>query len=298
MIALWGANGFIGRHLVQHLHGGNYKMKLFSRDFDRFPLNASNLKKINADFSEPESYIKYLHDCKTVVLMVSASGARTFIKDPDAESRYNVSPHKNFFLSLEHHNIRPDHIVYLSSGGAVYGITSHNPISEKHPLNPVTPYGQGKMEIENLLRDYSTKTGTRHTILRVSNPVGLWGKGLIPAALNAIKSESPLTIEGDGSAIRDYFDVRDLAKAIASALEVSGKKNMTLNVGAGHGHSINQVIEIIEEIVGKPVPSNHMKPSAGGIDYNVLDCRKIYSYTGWTAQTTLQQSIREIWNYQ
>jgi UDP-glucose 4-epimerase len=298
MIALWGANGFIGRHLVQKLHDMNYEIKLFSRGYSQFPPNIPDLGKISADFSKSESYIEYLRDCDTIVLMVSASGAKTFINNPDAELRQNVIPYKDFFLSLEHHNIKPENVIYLSSGGAIYGITDHNQISEERPLNPVTPYGQGKMEIENLLRNYSARTGAKHTILRVSNPVGLWGKGLIPAALAAIKSGTPLAIEGDGSTVRDYFDVRDLAKAIANVIKKRGRENMTLNVGSGQGHNINQVIDIIEKITGKQVPAIHIKPPAGEIDYNVLDCRKIYNYTGWAAQTTLEQSIREIWNNQ
>ena len=165
------------------------------------------------------------------------------------------------------------HIVF-SSTCATYGIPQSMPIAEDHPQRPVNPYGESKLFVERLLGWFAAAHGMRYAALRYFNAAGADADGeigedhdpethLIPLAIDAaLGRRPPVSIFGtdyptpDGTAIRDYVHVTDLARAHVTALERlhAGADSMRLNLGTGQGHSVRDVIRMIEEIGGCPVP--------------------------------------------
>jgi UDP-glucose 4-epimerase len=296
MIGIWGANGFIGRHLTHHLSLSGKPTALFARDFKDIPFPV-NAKSIVADFMQPETYSSYIKDCSVLVLAVSASAARTFMGSPEKEIELNVSPYKNLFNHLRRVNVIPNKIIYLSSGGAIYGDAPPFPISESFPINPITPYGIAKAEIEKSLKEFCNEVDCDYTILRIANPVGRWFKkpSLVSVALNCAKSGTVLNVQGDGSYIRDYFDVCELVVAISVVAEGNSTRNTILNVGSGVGHSINDIVNIVQNVTNEKITVNYIPEPAYNIPYNVLDCAQIRHYTKWTAKKPIDKIIDEMW---
>lgn len=288
MIAIWGANGFIGRHLVNSLAAAGGEMRLFARDFEGFPFPLPrNAKSYSRNFADPFSYVADIRGCRAVVLLVSDRIGPVHVTD-------NLKNYTEFFRVLKQAEALPKHVVYASSGGAIYGKTEPLPITEEHPLRPITPYGREKQQIESLIAAESAS----YSILRVANPVGVWckRKALVGAALEAVRTGQPMTVFGNGNTVRDYFDVRELAGAIDLCLETMMAKNTVFNVGSGKGRTINEVIEIVSSVTGNDVPVKHeVARDDVDVPYNVLDCSKVKQALGWQATKELKDIVETMW---
>lgn len=298
MIAIWGANGFIGRHITFRLAKLKEDTRLFARDFDNFPFDLPESAQTFArDFARAEGYINDMADCRVAVLLVSASHPRAALDDPALEQERQVAPYRDFFAALKGRKSALDHIVYLSSGGAVYGVTENAPVAEDHSLSPVNPYGRAKQEIERLITEHAKNARWTYTILRPANPVGVWsgGRGLVAAALQAANDEKPLTVWGDGGTVRDYFDVRELAQAVKLVMEVPETRNKIYNIGSGKGYTVNEVIDIVKQVTGRDIPVQYGPAHGGDVPYNVLDCGRIKKDAGWTSERGLEVIVREMW---
>ena len=184
---------------------------------------------------------------------------------------------------LEAMRARLIHSIVFSSTCATYGIPVEQPITEQMRQEPVNPYGRSKLMIERILADYSTAYGTRSVALRYFNACGADPNGetgedhepethLIPRGLMAAAGEIPhLDLYGtdydtpDGTCIRDYIHVSDLADAHVRALQylIEGGKTTAFNLGTGHGFSVRNVIETIERVTGRKVPVKEMPQRPG-----------------------------------
>lgn len=295
MIALWGANGFIGRHVSLKIINSDQPSLYISRDFRDFPFDSiDHQQMLVADFQYPNSYIDKLSNIDTFILLVTGSLARTFSNIED-EVEQNLRPYQRFFEALSKHTQKKPHLIYISSGGAIYGHTSHDPITENHKKNPLSPYGKGKELIEQAVIRTACNNNWPYTIVRPSNPVGKWGKSVIFHALNAAKTNTEFSIYGDGQTTRDYFCVTELADAIYNISQDTISHNKTYNIGSGIGHNINEIIQIIERISGVKMNIKNIDEVQTDVPYNVLDCTKIKNDLGWTAQKPLQQIIKNMW---
>lgn len=298
MIAIWGANGFIGRHTVKTmLQSKQQNLRVFARDLEGFPFDLpQTANRYCYDFSDADNYIEYLRGCKTLILMVSGSSARSHLRNHNNEIERTVQPYRHFFEVLSQQNFYPDQIVYLSSGGAIYGcVDRHAPIKEDQLCQPISPYGKGKVLIEEMLINYTKNTDSAYTILRVANPVGLYGRGLVNYALKAAESTNEIKVFNDGADVRDYFAVEELAQLIESVTQSKSCYNQTYNVGYGRGHSVHEVLDIVEEVTQKPLSRVSQLIDHREIQYNVLDCNRIKNDTGWQAQETLGSIIDRLW---
>ncbi len=291
MIGIWGANGFIGRHLAYALASSGQDFALFARDFSGFPFSLPDgTALVTGDFTKPEQTIEKIRKCTVLILAVSAARTRGPIMASD------LAAYEAFFDTLAS-GAAPAHIIYLSSGGAVYGPIADKPATETHPTHPLSFYGRDKLTIEQLIEARASNVPWRYSILRIANPVGLWSKNLfLPAlALKAAHTGRPLTIFGDGCAIRDYFDVEELAQAIMLCAAKPGA-NEIYNIGSGAGRSIHEVIAIAEWITGKNIPINYQEANPLDLSYNVLDCKKIEKALGWRVRKKLDDSMQAMWD--
>jgi UDP-arabinose 4-epimerase len=173
--------------------------------------------------------------------------------------------------------------IVFSSSCATYGIPDKVPITEDAPQRPVSPYGTSKLTVEHALADYEMSYRLRYACLRYFNAAGADPAGeigehrtvethLLPLLLDAVLgTRPPLTVFGtdystpDGTAIRDYIHVSDLAAAHVAGLRhlLGGGHSLRLNLGTGHGHSVREVINCTERITGRPVP-HRLAPRRAG----------------------------------
>jgi len=202
--------------------------------------------------------------------------------------------------------------IVFSSTCATYGVPRQVPINEDHPQAPVNPYGETKLAIERALHWYQRAYPIRFAALRYFNAAGADPDGeigedhdpethLIPLAIEAALGGKALDIYGtdyptaDGTAIRDYIHVQDLADAHVSALARlrAGATNLCLNLGTGRGHSVREVIAAVEAVSGKKVPAREVGRRAGDPPELVADARLAADVLGWQARIRDMETIVE-----
>jgi UDP-glucose 4-epimerase len=288
---LFGAGGFIGGNLARY----------FEREgLDYVSISRHSSHTIIADLNFPEQYLGLLKSNDVVVLLASATSSATSNASLDREEALNVKPYKTFLRAIA--QIRLRRVIYISSGGAVYGsYTGVERASESTPLNPFTSYGWGKRQIEMWMVEFSQRSSVPVTILRPSNAVGygqlITGVGLVAAALNAAERGSSLKIWGDGTVVRDYFDVEDLCRAIVLTALREPPTGQAINIGSGIGRSQLEVCAIVERVVGRSIDISFEPKRPTEIAKNILAIERADSWLGWHPTIDLNQSILRLVSY-
>ena len=206
----------------------------------------------------------------------------------------------------------------FSSSCAAYGEPTHIPIREDHPLRPISPYGRTKLMVEQILEDFREAYGLKSVSLRYFNAAGADPGGelgedhdpethLIPLVLQTALGQRPrIDIFGDdyptkdGTCIRDYIHVEDLAQAHLIGLErlLSGEAGGQYNLGNGEGHSVKEVIEIARNITGRPIPVRVVQRRKGDPAVLISSSEKAICHLGWRPQFPgLEGVIETAWNW-
>lgn len=297
MILIVGGTGFIGKNLCAILHQKGLHAVTLSRRPDTSFLE-NHAPSIGSLRTEDTSD-KFLSNVETVFYLASQSNPAT-CGSIHSEYQLNINPAASLMDRVV--NLNPGvRVVFLSSGGTIYGPHHSKPISEDTALNPSSSYAWGKIAIENYLKFLANAKPMSFSILRASNPVGRWHldskQGFIGAAISKIKAGLPVPIFGDGSSTRDYLDVEDLVNAMIMLYkkpEIS--HNTTWNVGLGKGASLSKVLKCIEKAKGSNVRIERMPARSSDLAYNVLDCTAIQSQLGWRPNSDLQSIINKVWD--
>src|SRR5437868_271752 len=236
-----GANGFIGSHLVDSLAKQGYQIRAFDRFGDR-PINFSAHDKIEnftGDFLNRADLATALKDVDFVFHLVSTTTPATAENDPLVDVDTNVRGSIQFLEECVAHKVKK--VFFASTGGAIYGdVETDKAIDETTNPQPVSPYAIGKLTIENYLRYFNRKYGIETLTFRISNPYGerhspVNRQGVIPIFLHQIAEDQAITILGDGTMVRDYLYVGDVAELIAQTFEKA--KQPLYNFGSGQGVS-------------------------------------------------------------
>jgi UDP-glucose 4-epimerase len=206
----------------------------------------------------------------------------------------------------------------FSSSAAVYGVPRDIPLREDHPLDPINPYGRTKEMVERILRDYDRAHGLRYVSLRYFNAAGADPDGgmgelhdpethLIPNILKAVLGQSPaLSVFGtdfptpDGTAVRDYIHVADLAAAHVLALRhlLDNGKSEVVNLGTNRGYSVKEVIDAAEKITGRRVPREERPRREGDVPVLLASKEKAERLLGWKLRySDLETILRTAWNW-
>lgn len=236
------------------------------------------------------------------------------MRAPDLYFRNNVVGTLNLLDVMRTRGV--DRIVF-SSTCATYGDPVKIPIDEDHVQQPVNPYGESKRMVERLLHWYGRAYGLRWVALRYFNAAGADPEGqlgedhdpethLIPLAISAALGQSVLEIFGadydtpDGTAIRDYLHVTDLAEAHLAALRYldAGGSSTAFNLGTGRGHSVREVTAMVERVSGRKVPVREVGRRAGDPPCLVADASKSAATLGWRPRhSALQEIVQTAWNW-
>lgn len=293
-----GGSGFIGSHLVNALLAQGKKVRVFDRAPERFRATPTSVEFMQGEFGDSAMLAEALADVDQVFHLVSTMVPGTSNLDPVADIQGNLINTVRLLELMRAAGVK--RMVFLSSGGTVYGIPKEDPVTEDHPLHPISSYGIVKVAIENYLHMEHHLHGLSTVILRASNPYGPRQghggvQGVIGTFLWKIAQGEPIQLWGDGSVVRDFIHVRDLAAlcSIVSDTDLSG----CFNAGSGTGHSINEVIGTIAKVIETDVHPNH-KPGRGfDVPRVVLDISSIRQATGWSPTTTLEEGIAESWEW-
>lgn len=293
-----GGTGFIGRHLSTALSARGRQAVVVSRtpDFGFLETYAPGVTGVELPrmLNDADDYFRA---ASTLVYLASTSVPATYASQPWNELSTNVQP--AFELFDRALAVNPDlRVVFISSGGVIYGSGHTTPIPEGAPLAPISAYGYGKLAIEEAIRFLGRTKGLSYAILRVSNPVGRWQAnrmhGIVTVALRAAKSGEALNLFDGGSQVRDFLDADDLADAIITATDARGFTAGTWNIGSGVGRSIVEVVDLVSEVTGRHIARTSLPKRAVDVPYAVLDCAKAQRDLGWNATTELADTISAI----
>lgn len=279
-ILVLGANGFIGSHLVDRLAEDGYSVRAFGRFKDKVSFKASeNIELFDGDFLNHNDIELSLKGISKVVHLISTTNPSVSDKEPLIDLSTNVEGSVALFQKcVENGNI--NQLIFTSSGGTVYGDEyPDRPFVETDQTSPVSPYGIGKLAIENYLHYFNKSHGLNYTVLRVANPYGgrqrnTRQQGIIPVIINNIANDLPVMVFGDGNMVRDYIHIDNLIDVIAKSLSVDLKYN-TYNVSSGVGVSVNQLIEVAEKVIGKKAIIEHREQPATFVQTSVLNNDRI-----------------------
>jgi UDP-glucose 4-epimerase len=251
-----GANGFVGSHVVDALAE---QPGVSVRAFDRFSRDIQykpngHVEKYAGDVFSESDLSDALKGVYRVIHCFSATTPFTAEKNPHKDIDQNISNSVKIFQLCVENGV--DRIGFISSGGAVYGLSAEaGEVSEETAPRPVSPYGIGKLTIENYLDYFKRVFGVSHTIYRLTNPYGPRQKehtaqGVIPVFIDKILNNETITIFGDGSMSRDYIYIEDAAEMIARSFVATPKYDI-YNIGSGQQTNLNQLVAYIEEATGK-----------------------------------------------
>lgn len=224
---------------------------------------------------------------------------RISVDDPVRDARTNVTGLLNVLECARRHG--PQRVVYVSSGGVVYGEPEQIPTPERHLKLPLSPYGVGKLAGEHYLAYYAVVHGLHYAALRYSNVYGPrqdpHGEAGVVAIFGLrILSGQPITIFGDGEQERDYVYVGDVAEAnwrvsTISLPDAGDLDARAWNIGTGRGTSVNELADLLMRVTDRPVESRHAAEREGELRRSVLDCARAAAELGWRAETPLEAGL-------
>lgn len=315
-ILITGGAGYIGAVTAEYLAAKNHEVIIYDSLEHGDKNRVKNFPLVVGKTTDYESVRLALHDYKIDAVIHFAAWIEMgeSMKDP-GKYFYN-----NYFGALELLRAcvaeHVDKLVFSSTAG-VYGNPVNIPTKEDDPKNPVNPYGESKLMVEKTLSWFSQIHNLRSISLRYFNAAGALLDGtlgechepeshLIPNIINAVKNDQKFNLFGndyqtaDGSCIRDYIHVLDLASAHHLALEAltSGHQTDVYNAGTGNGYSNLEVIQMIEKISGQKVKINISARRPGDADKLIADSSKLQRKLNWKPQySDLETIIKSAWSW-
>jgi UDP-glucose 4-epimerase len=295
-----GANGFIGSHLVDSLTDSGYEV----RAFDRYPdtrtrfIKNDKVELFAGNFLNRNDLARAVKDVDYVFHFVSTTTPATSENDPLIDIETNIKMSVELFQECVKQGVKK--VIFPSSGGSVYGKLADN-ANEETLAEPVSPYAIGKLTIEHYLRYFATKHGLEHVVYRIANPYGERQavnakQGVIPIFLSQIREGQPITVLGDGSMVRDYIYVKDVADMIVQSFEKT--KASTYNLSSGTGVSLNELVQVIKKVIDVEFEvkykENNMSTFAEKI---VLDTSRFTKEFGIKPKVDLKEGIRITWDF-
>lgn len=313
-ILVTGGAGYIGSHTVRQLARAGEKVVVL----DSLGLGHSQsicepgVELVVGDMADPAlaDLLFTSHHITAVLHFAAFSLVGESVQDPLKYYRNNTAAPLVLLDAMQRHGCRQ---FILSSTAATYGNPLRVPIDESHPQQPINPYGMAKLMLERILADCRTAWGLEHVILRYFNAAGASEDGrigedhdpethLIPRILMAVQGKvDKLTVFGtdyptpDGTCIRDYIHVLDLAEAHTAALAYlrRGGESLACNLGTGRGCSVKEIITLCEEITGQTVPVEYGPRRAGDPPVLVADPSLAAEKLGWKASHPDPRSMVE-----
>ncbi len=293
-----GGNGFIGSHLVDKLLANGDSVLVLDYSHEKYRKPLAEVEYIIGNFNDLSLLNEGMINADIVYHLASTTVPSTSNHHPERDLKDNLIGTIIVLNQMRKTGLK--RIVFMSSGGTIYGNPETIPVNEDHPLHPICSYGVVKVAVENYLHMYNHLYGLQPIALRPSNPYGsrqghMGILGLVNTVFNKMINDLPVEIWGDGSIIRDYIYIDDLTELMMKAghSEVIG----TFNVGSGQGHSINDIIRTVSEFTGITPDVKYLDNRAFDVKEIVLDITKAKKAFDWAPTTSLHDGIAMLWEW-
>lgn len=323
MILVTGGAGYIGSHCVMTLLEKGFEVIIFDNlstghiETVQTLQNYGNLRFVQGDLLN-QCDLKSLfeqNNIDAVIHFAAFSQVAESVKNPKKYYINNVVGTLNLLNAMLDHNVKN---IVFSSTAATYGEPVYTPIDEKHPQNPINPYGQTKLTIEKIMDDYNKAYSLKSVRLRYFNVAGADSKSrigewhdpethLIPNILKSTFSGGKtFQMFGDdyntkdGTCVRDYINVEDLANAHLLALKYleNGGETNYFNLGTNEGNTVKEVFALCEKVTNREIPIEIKPRRQGDPAVLVADNKKAKEVLGWQPEKTLENSIQSAYDWE
>ena len=314
VVLVIGGAGYIGSHTARALRRAGHEVVIFDNLSTGYEVLARGFELVKGDVLDHAVLARAMARAQAVMHFAAFAYVGESVANPRKYFRNNVEGGLVLLNTALEAGVKT---LIFSSTCAVYGEPATVPIEESIPRQPVNPYGVSKLFFEQALEAYGRAYGFRYASLRYFNAAGADESGeigelhdpethLIPLALSAAAGRGPeLQIFGsdyptpDGTCVRDYIHVNDLADVHVKALEhlAAGKESLAVNVGTGKGHSVREVIAAVESVSGKSVPHRIGPRRAGDPPELVANPAKAQALLQWRATRSLKEIVSTAWSW-
>ncbi len=286
-VIITGAGGFIGTHVANRLRKDGIEVVALDRSGESPDL-------VRMDVRDRGRLDRVLQPGDAVIHLANTSNPTTSELDRVRDVEENLVGTLRLLEACVQRGVAS--LLLASSGGTVYGIPEVVPIPESHSTNPISSHGALKLAIEKYVQVYGAQSGMRHVILRCANAygpgqTGAQGQGIIGRAMVSALRDETLEIWGDGTVVRDFVYVEDVAEAFVLAATTASADGV-INIGSGSGASVNEIIELIRRVTGRPLKVRYTPSRQFDAPTNVLDITRAATMLKWKPVTPLDEGIR------
>lgn len=301
-ILVIGGTGFVGRVLLAKLNSFFPEIYTIARKEDCLE-KLPNVSHYRSSLDNSVLLKKILPRCRVVFHLASETTPGSSILQPALEATNNLLPSLRFLECLQEYSHLS--LVYVSTGGAIYGDSGKDKVSEDMPLFPLSYYGAGKAALEKFIFAYSRQTGNTALILRPSNIYGPGqvykkGFGIIPTIFHRLLKGEILQLWGDGTTTRDYLYIDDFVDFCLMLLRNSSLENgvtRVYNIGSEKGTTLIELLTLIEQITGQSIQREFQPARKVDVSRIVLDNARINSKFQWSPRTDLQTGLTKAWEW-
>lgn len=293
---VFGGGGFIGSAIVDRLLHDGHTLRVFERPrvepYRKFAAHEP-VEWLTGDLLSTHDVTDAIDGCDVVFHLVSTTLPKSSNDDPIYDVQSNLVGTLQMLNAMVARKVPK--IVFISSGGTVYGAPTYLPIDERHPTEPQVSYGITKLAIEKYLLMYQRLHGIKAIILRVANPFGErqrveTAQGAIGVFMHRALTGLPIDIWGDGSVARDYLYISDVANAFAKAVSYGGPSSV-FNVSSGTGTSLNELIELLEDVLGTAIERHYLPGRPFDVPVSVLSNSLAMQEMGWAPEVALRDGM-------
>jgi UDP-glucose 4-epimerase len=300
-ILVTGGAGFIGAHLVDSLIASGYKVRVL----DRIPVEirptwreSAQIEYLMGDFSDHSLIDAALKDIDIVYHLVSTTIPATSNIDPIFDVQSNLIGTLSLLRTALQAGVKK--VIFVSSGGTVYGKPRSLPIKETDPTDPICSYGITKLAIEKYLHMFNELHGLEFLVFRLANPFGErqrpGAQGVIAAFIQKLVNGQAIEIWGDGSVVRDYIYIRDVVDILVRGISYNGASHI-FNLGSGQGRSLNEIIDVLRSVTGRTVDCSFKEGRPLDVPKSILDISLVKQEFGWQPSNDFAGDISKTWNW-
>ena len=299
---IYGGGGFIGSHISEELLNDGYEVSVFDKlYFDKRNISAfrNRVNVIEGDFYNEKDIKKSLKDQDIVFHLVSSTLPENSNLNPAYDVETNLIATIKMLDRCREYKVSK--VIFISSGGTVYGIPEKIPTPETFCGKPICSYGIVKKTIEDYLFMYNRLYGLDYNVFRLANPYGerqnpFVAQGVIPVFLMKILKKETIDIWGDGSVTRDYIYIKDAVDCLLKSLKVSSREKL-FNLGSGRGYSLNEIIEIMKAVTGMKPKVKYQHGRDVDVPVNILNSSLAKKTFNWKPKTEIEKGIYKTFYY-
>lgn len=292
-----GGRGFIGSHLVTALLNRGFLVRCLDRPHVKMlgesHLGNSSFELYEGDFLSETDLAEAVKDCDFCFHLVSTTLPKSSNADPVFDVESNVLGTVRLLKHAVNYGLKK--LIFVSSGGTVYGAPEQMPIPESHPTNPRCSYGISKLAIEKYLGLYKQLYGLDYTVFRLANPYGELqrthaSQGAVAVFLGKVLRGETVEIWGDGLVTRDYIHISDVVDALLAALDSTGDEHV-FNIGSGRGRSLNELLDAIEQVSGLRAERRYLPARSFDVPVSVLSIQLAERVLHWSPRVSFEDGL-------